>query len=584
MTKENRTVIPSLLNSDTSSHSTSSSPFVTIYRHLNNMGASLRCPLCLHTLRGTPILLPCIHAFCHECILEHFTSSPLKSRHNESKDNMKKIQKLCPVCKAPASKRSIQPSPHLRDLVLGYKSTLKSFGIVPVIYDEAANIHMTQIAPSSQSDSNDVKSDDINKNKCKVSRTEMKEHLQVSRAWMMELQKCDSAQDKEIDWLKKHQKTVVSVDENALMNHDDPLHSNLKSKVVTSSSINDEKHDDQQLNSKEAKISIHKTQLNSNTDNDNEIPGNLNDINDSNNQSSSKEQDKLLKKTENTINSKSLPLENLSLSTKKSKQTEENPKNKVSQNMLNNNKLDSLSTSNHKNYTKTEYHNKSLVSDTNKKDQTECEQGIKLPAEAEIKRVQHKNERKDKGSESKYFQPGSIVSVQARTWPGSNKQGGVARILKVYPELNSYDVIYVLGGREKKVSGEFVTSVEDHQGTNSRQRKRNREMKKIKVVKCERYDEKSISIAKKQKIEDKENNVIACSMNQRENEGRNVEKKSRETLDGKVNEKRKNNEVNKAKGFRLIESEIGDKKTSREIQKLTEEMYADKIDRAVKVR
>ncbi|KAL9181741.1 hypothetical protein ACHAXT_012084 [Thalassiosira profunda] len=58
---------------------------------------------------------------------------------------------------------------------------------------------------------------------------------------------------------------------------------------------------------------------------------------------------------------------------------------------------------------------------------------------------------------------GTIVVVQARTWPGINKPGGVARVTKVHPaaaevgQSTKYDVAYVLGGKEKKVDESFVS-------------------------------------------------------------------------------------------------------------------------------
>ena len=57
-----------------------------------------------------------------------------------------------------------------------------------------------------------------------------------------------------------------------------------------------------------------------------------------------------------------------------------------------------------------------------------------------------------------------IVYVQSRTWPSVDKPGGVARVLKVHEGGNSikYDVIYVLGGREKQVDEAFVTLKDDN--------------------------------------------------------------------------------------------------------------------------
>ena len=61
---------------------------------------------------------------------------------------------------------------------------------------------------------------------------------------------------------------------------------------------------------------------------------------------------------------------------------------------------------------------------------------------------------------------GTIVQVEARTWPGVNKPGGVARITKAHTSESGtrYDVSYiVLGGKEKKVDATFVKLHEEQQ-------------------------------------------------------------------------------------------------------------------------
>jgi len=57
---------------------------------------------------------------------------------------------------------------------------------------------------------------------------------------------------------------------------------------------------------------------------------------------------------------------------------------------------------------------------------------------------------------------GTIVQVQSRTWPGVNKPGGVARITKIHSLSSnvSYDVTYVLGGKEKNVDACFISHPE----------------------------------------------------------------------------------------------------------------------------
>ena len=61
------------------------------------------------------------------------------------------------------------------------------------------------------------------------------------------------------------------------------------------------------------------------------------------------------------------------------------------------------------------------------------------------------------------FAVGNIVFVKSRTWPGINKPGGVARIVKVLSEEEAegngrkYNVSYVIGGREKAVEERYVS-------------------------------------------------------------------------------------------------------------------------------
>jgi len=64
------------------------------------------------------------------------------------------------------------------------------------------------------------------------------------------------------------------------------------------------------------------------------------------------------------------------------------------------------------------------------------------------------------------FSVGTVVEVEARTWPGVNKPGGVARITKAHTTDSGtrYDVSYVvLGGKEKSVDATFVKLHEEQQ-------------------------------------------------------------------------------------------------------------------------
>jgi hypothetical protein len=61
------------------------------------------------------------------------------------------------------------------------------------------------------------------------------------------------------------------------------------------------------------------------------------------------------------------------------------------------------------------------------------------------------------------FQVGQVVEVEARTWPGINKPGGVGRITNVQCDDDGssflYDVSYVLGGRESRVEAVFLSKL-----------------------------------------------------------------------------------------------------------------------------
>ena len=57
------------------------------------------------------------------------------------------------------------------------------------------------------------------------------------------------------------------------------------------------------------------------------------------------------------------------------------------------------------------------------------------------------------------FTEGQLVRVEARTWPGINKHGGVGRITRRI--ANEVDVQYVLGGGEKGVPLEYVSIIEE---------------------------------------------------------------------------------------------------------------------------
>ena len=62
------------------------------------------------------------------------------------------------------------------------------------------------------------------------------------------------------------------------------------------------------------------------------------------------------------------------------------------------------------------------------------------------------------------FKVGDVVEVAARTGPGQNKPGGVGRIMAVHSNEEdngrTYDIKYVLGGREKNVAEDLLSPPE----------------------------------------------------------------------------------------------------------------------------
>jgi hypothetical protein len=74
------------------------------------------------------------------------------------------------------------------------------------------------------------------------------------------------------------------------------------------------------------------------------------------------------------------------------------------------------------------------------------------------------------------FTVGEQVNVEARTWPGINKPGGVGKVVKIHTEgpgiVVAVDVRYILGGTEKEVELQYVQKHEElNRGGRSRSRR-----------------------------------------------------------------------------------------------------------------
>ncbi|KAL3941487.1 MAG: hypothetical protein SGARI_000585 [Bacillariaceae sp.] len=92
-----------------------------------------------------------------------------------------------------------------------------------------------------------------------------------------------------------------------------------------------------------------------------------------------------------------------------------------------------------------------------KSSQSESEAGV--PSSQDSHNEDEKQTAEAEASLSN-FPVGTIVNVEARTWAGINKHGGVGRITKINTD-GTFSVAYVLGGKESKVEEVFLTKSEE---------------------------------------------------------------------------------------------------------------------------
>jgi hypothetical protein len=100
------------------------------YNAIENIGKSLSCPICCHSLQSSTFL-PCGHAFCQSCLDDSLKSNP-----------------TCPVCRLKCSRRSGSRIGQLDDIVKGYKGVMRAFGFAPVVYSK--RVGMTQLSPGKE--------------------------------------------------------------------------------------------------------------------------------------------------------------------------------------------------------------------------------------------------------------------------------------------------------------------------------------------------------------------------------------------------------------------------------------------------
>ncbi|KAF0688395.1 Aste57867_19983 [Aphanomyces stellatus] len=138
------------------------------------------------------------------------------------------------------------------------------------------------------------------------------------------------------------------------------------------------------------------------------------------------------------------------------------------------------------------------------------------------------------------FTPGDVVQVMARTWPGINKLGGTAWVTAVNPD-DTYNVKYVLGGRENNVHAGYVSLfTERSEATPVRSATRKRSASSPFSPPPEDVEEFQSSmparravVSKKSKLQTKEPMVLLCSGLSHE-EKNDVEECAVRILDAKI--------------------------------------------------
>ena len=135
-------------------------------------------------------------------------------------------------------------SEHLATLVKAYKKTLRSFGLAPIIYDDKADIEMTQIEDTIDFDYREG-DDDVRKIDAAPSLQQCHEHLEVSKGFREQLKRAVKSMERndsridplsnvgdniekqeemerrnkvtKLNFLLQDQEKVVKVDERALV-------------------------------------------------------------------------------------------------------------------------------------------------------------------------------------------------------------------------------------------------------------------------------------------------------------------------------------------------------------------------------
>ena len=119
-----------------------------------NIGASVRCGICLSTVRD-PIRTPCSHVFCRGCMSGYLRASGANA---------------CPECKAPCTKRSLETFSEMDEMADAYKGLLRAFGLAPGLYTPEITTMTQKIVSSFDHDNDDEGLDEGDSRRARLDR------------------------------------------------------------------------------------------------------------------------------------------------------------------------------------------------------------------------------------------------------------------------------------------------------------------------------------------------------------------------------------------------------------------------------
>ena len=452
---------------------TSPNHLVVIHDQIEEMGKALKCAICQSSLHR-PCLLPCIHAFCHDCIHTYLSSTV----RNNTKQKAGTTTGSCPICKEPVTKRSIRPSEHLADIVKAFKHTAQAFGLAPIVYSPA--VEMTQLQPNSEAD------DQQQEEQQQPSLADCHTHLSVSKAMFQGLRQhaASTAVTTPAEYAAKKatshtahysiiptparksnaakkaveaQRKIIQVDERALVAAAVQKQEQQRHLPKDPSPQNDgNQHKEEEINTYKSsselpqQLSIATGTLAANQSEHPTIRIVGTGTDTMNNVDNDSQPKPLWTLTQESMLANALR-EDEAVNHSLEWMEEEEEQNKEERSFVVDRDTNRSSTNEALiKRTKDSSRDETLIQPTNNVDTAS------RPAPPAV------------------YPVGTVVQVALRTWPGINKPGGVARITHIHHIENQhveqgpmpsiqYDVSYVLGGKEKHVDALYVTLLQDEE-------------------------------------------------------------------------------------------------------------------------